>query len=363
MQYEPDSLNRPNRTFARMITASRTPSLIENVTCLACGCLCDDLTLVVESGRVVEARRACDMGRAHLLADRGPRANRPPACIEGQPASVSEALDRASELLLRSSSPLVSGLSFATIEEQALAVTLADRLGASIDPARTTEALPRLLALQRAGRVSATLGEIKNRADVVVFWGIDPLSTHPRHLERYSVEPKGRFVPGGRADRHVIVVDSAQTPTAAMADQFISLRDDGYLPALSVLRALNRGARVDPARVEPTCGVSLDVLQGLIQRLRSAHYGVILFGDRLSQAPGGSACVEAAFLLVREINESTRCVILNLGIPATSRVPRTSLVGSPVAADRPISPGDSPDFCLKRPAQRPGFCPARSMPR
>ena len=53
---------------------------------------------------------------------------------------------------------------------------------------------------------------MKNRADLVLFWGADPLATHPRHLERYAAEPAGLFVPRGRADRirkrttHITVV-------------------------------------------------------------------------------------------------------------------------------------------------------------
>ncbi|HEU5117506.1 MAG TPA: formylmethanofuran dehydrogenase subunit B, partial [Isosphaeraceae bacterium] len=185
---------------------SQTLRIVENATCLACGCLCDDLALVVESGRLIEARRACEKGRRHLLADRSARENRPAATINGQPVTSDEALRKAVNLLTQASAPLILGLSFASMEDQALAVALADRLGATLDPARSAETLPRLLALQRVGRVSATLGEVKNRADLVIFWGMDPLTTHPRHLERYSVEPSGRFIPEGRADRFVVAI-------------------------------------------------------------------------------------------------------------------------------------------------------------
>jgi formylmethanofuran dehydrogenase subunit B len=288
-------------------------STTEHAACLACGCLCDDLSLVVDSGRVVEAHNACEKGRAHLHADRSARALRPEAVIDGRAASVSEGLDRAAELLARASSPMVMGLTFASIETQALAVGLADRLGGSIDPARSREALPRLLALQRAGRVSATLGEVKARADVVVFWGCDPVSSHPRHVGRYSVEPAGRFVPEGRAGRYVVVVDAGENATASMADEVVSIDDSAFLAAFSTLRALIRGARVDPSRVEPACGVSLARLSELADRLRSARYGALFFGDRLSLSAGGSGCVEAAFRLVDDLNESTRFVISSLG--------------------------------------------------
>ena len=94
-----------------------------------------------------------------------------------------------------------------------------------------------MLAFQRVGRVSATLGEVKNRADVVVFWGADPVVSHPRHWQRYSVEPRGRFIPQGRAGRTVIVVDQQRTATAEEADLFVEIDASRQFEVLWVLRA------------------------------------------------------------------------------------------------------------------------------
>ena len=53
------------------------------------------------------------------------------------------------------------------------------------------------MALQQVGESTCTLGEVRNRADLVIVWGSDPVVTHPRHLERYL--PK---------QRHLVVIDS-----------------------------------------------------------------------------------------------------------------------------------------------------------
>src|SRR5207248_5591877 len=66
-------------------------------------------------------------------------------------------------------------------------------------------------ALPISGESTCTLGEARNRADLVVFWGSNPAESHPRHFERYSVWPAGRWVPRGRADRTVVVVDVQPT--------------------------------------------------------------------------------------------------------------------------------------------------------
>ncbi|MFM8582830.1 MAG: hypothetical protein ACKOFW_15175 [Planctomycetaceae bacterium] len=57
------------------------------------------------------------------------------------------------------------------------------------------------------GKVSATLGEIKNRADFIMYWGGNPAECHPRHFTRYTLTPKGKFLPNGRKDRTMVLVD------------------------------------------------------------------------------------------------------------------------------------------------------------
>ena len=40
---------------------------IEPFTCVACGCLCDDVQLVIDDKRIVAAQSVCDMGRSMLV--------------------------------------------------------------------------------------------------------------------------------------------------------------------------------------------------------------------------------------------------------------------------------------------------------
>ena len=205
------------------------------------------------------------------------------------------------------------GLTRTSNETVAAALAIADRLGAAVDVGQAAVAIPVLRAVQRIGRVSATLGEVKNRADVVVFWGVDPLVTHPRHWERYSVEPHGRFVPQGRAGRTVIVADGARTATAARADLFVPIAAETQFETLWTLRALVGGVTLDPGRVQQTTGINLETLHALAERLIHARYGAWFYGPGLVQGRGGSACVEAALALVRDLNARTRFVILPLG--------------------------------------------------
>jgi formylmethanofuran dehydrogenase subunit B len=168
----------------------------------------------------------------------------------------------------------------------------------------------RLSAFQNEGRASATLGEVKNRADVVVFWGCDPVTTHPRHWDRYSVTPKGRFVPEGRAGRTVIVIDEKRTPTAELADVVVLRQPDRDGPLLNVIKAKLRGWETTPDQVRTQTGITPDVVEDLVARLRSARYGALFFQ---SSGTDASLAWEEASRVVRILNRETRFVMLGLG--------------------------------------------------
>ncbi len=287
---------------------------VADVTCLACGCLCDDLVVRTLANKIVAIEKACNIGRDWFLNNPS-REGSPPATIDGQPSTVEAALARAAEVFRRSKAPLLLVSSNVNNEVASSALALADQIGATVDAIGDLSSEQALRALQRVGRVSASLGEVKNRADTVVFWGVDPVVTHPRHWERYSVEPKGRFVPGGREDRHVLVIDDRETATAQKSDEFLPIPTSHWFEVLWVLRALLRGARLDPGRVEATTGKSLDSLQSLAERLKKARYGAWFVDSRLAREGGGTAAVEAALALVRDLNTYTRFVILDLSAP------------------------------------------------
>ncbi len=297
------------------MTSNADPQIaarIEDAVCLRCGCLCDDIAPRVEAGRVVEALRACSLGASWLLGDIE-AADAPRAAIDGRPASDIDATSRAAELLADARALLIFGLSGSDTETVSRAAELAEATGAAVELAHAAHAEPRLCAFQRVGRVSATLGEVADRADVVVFWGVDPETTHPRHLERYSADPLGRFIPDGRAGRTIIVVDAAPNHTSARADRFLEIQPAAALNALLLLRMIVRGSRYDVARVARTTALDLDSLGDFASILRKSQYCAFFYDDALGHVAGGSAAVEALFALVRDLNASSRCVAIALG--------------------------------------------------
>ena len=173
-------------------------TIVENVTCTFCGCLCDDITVEVEDSKIVRARRVCANGRG-VFVDYDPTPRRP--TIAGREADWQEAIVEAAMILDRADSPLIYGLSSTAVEAQRKAVELADRLGSVIDTTSSVCHGPTGLAMQAVGEPSCTLGEVKNRADLLLFWGCNPAASHLRHFRRYSIMSKGTLTPNGRRDR------------------------------------------------------------------------------------------------------------------------------------------------------------------
>ena len=109
-----------------------TLTIVKNATCTFCGCVCDDIELHADGERIVKTKNACSLGESwfkHHTAER----LYPDALVDGRPATVDAAVQRAADLLYDANMPLVYGMSNITCEAQREAVSLAELIGGVID--------------------------------------------------------------------------------------------------------------------------------------------------------------------------------------------------------------------------------------
>ncbi len=279
--------------------------VVQNATCTFCGCVCDDMVLTVQNNHITKAKNACVLGKAWFL-NHDVDEKMPQATIEGRPATLEQGVQRAASILSEARYPILYGLSDTTCEAQRVALSIADRVGACVDTTTSVCHGPSGMAFQGVGETTCSLGEVKNRADLVIFWGSNPAESHPRHFSKYSTMPKGRFVPRGRKDRTVVLVDVRKTKSAAAADIFIPVRPRKDFEVLWALRALVKGVKLDGEAVEADTGVPLAVLEDLTERMKSCKFGVLFFGMGLSMTRGKHINAEAALALARDLNDFTR---------------------------------------------------------
>lgn len=277
--------------------------VVSNATCTFCGCVCDDMELTVEGHKITKAKNACVLGKAWFLNHN--IEDRPVATIDGKAATLEEGVERAAQILAKARYPIVYGLSDTTCEAQRVAVAIADRIGGCVDTTTSVCHGPSGMAFQGVGEVTCSLGEVKNRADMVIFWGSNPAESHPRHWGRYSTMPKGLFIPKGRKGRTVVLVDVRRSKSAPAADIFLQIKPRKDFEALWALRALVKGIELDDS-VEKETGIPLAQLQDLAAKMKACKFGVLFFGMGLSMTRGKHLNVEAALSLAADLNAFTR---------------------------------------------------------
>jgi formylmethanofuran dehydrogenase subunit B len=170
-------------------------------------------------------------------------------------------------------------------------VAVAEAIGAVVDPEGGGAAYPAI------GWSTATFGEIRDRAELVVAWRADPAVTNPRLLGRLRLDR------AARGSRPLVVIDAQRTATAEEADGFVELDAAHDVEALWALRALVGGAPLDRDRIEE---LPLDGLDDLAERLRGARHVAMIHGavDELGAL--------ALFSLVRDLSRDRHAVTLGL---------------------------------------------------
>ncbi|MCA9097444.1 MAG: formylmethanofuran dehydrogenase subunit B [Planctomycetaceae bacterium] len=275
-------------------TVPRTVS----ATCTVCGCVCDDLVVQIDSSGVSVTNIRCEL--AEEWFGQLEKSHPPIAQVGESSVELSKALDAAADLLRESRSPLIYGLSASSTPGQRAAVALADRIGATIDTTASRCHAPSIMAVQQVGESTCSLGEATLRADLVIYWGVDPLKTHPRHLERV-VEPTGKLLEG--RERKIVVVDTEANSSESRADMSIRLTGENQFEALWVLRGLVKGIELEPSVADR---VPFNQLAELAKEMKSSRCGVVFFGLGLTQGELGPRTVEALLVLTQELNDYTR---------------------------------------------------------
>ena len=328
--------------------------VVKAVTCPICGCLCDDIELTIKDKAIVKVKNGCSMCESKFFGYTGHRMSKPLIKRNGQLVQVplKEAVTAAAEILAEASYPLLYGWSSTSCEAIRVGLELAEEVGGVIDNTSTICHGPSALSIQDVGLPSCTLGQVRHRADLVIYWGSNPWSAHPRHIERYTAFSEGRFeksewegylkktkaatakkkvesalrrvkaeenrplplLPVGapcpailKGGRKLIVVDVRRTRTAENADYFIQVEPNKDYEVFEALRALIRDEELE---VDNVAGVPVEYLEEVADAMIGCNFGVIFFGLGLTMSEGKLRNVDAALSLTRDLNMRTKFAIL-----------------------------------------------------
>jgi formylmethanofuran dehydrogenase subunit B len=367
------------------------PVVVKPVTCPVCGCVCDDIECTVEDGKITRAKNACAVSMIKFLKYNSEhRVKTPMMRKNGElvPVSLDEAINTAAELLANAKYPVAYGWGSTNCEAQRVGIAIAEECGGILDNCATQCHGPTVYGIQAAGIPTATLGQIRHRADLILYWACDPMNSHPRQLQRYTVGAEGRFVradwneriargrdpnykqqtlaemaeelkqhkipevPGVATDpnfkktgRKVISVDVRKTRTYELDDYFIQIQPGTDFDVFQALRMLINDQELD---VDSVGGIPTETLQDLADVLVSCTYGVLFHGLGLTSSAGKHHNIDAGVNLVRDLNLKTKfSEIANRGhfnITGATNATSTAFTGYPTGVD----------FALGYPRSNPG---------
>jgi len=285
--------------------------IMTDVVCPYCGCLCDDLEVVIEGNKIIETECPCELGSGRFLdLDISTRIKESRIKIDDgfKEAKIDEAIERAAEILASAQRPLIYGWSSTECDAIRVGIELAEEVGAIIDNTTSICHGPTILASQDVGISTCTLGEIKNRADLVIYWGCNPMQAHPRHLSRYTHFPRGYFREKGQDDRTLVVIDVRKTDTAKLAKHFLQVKPNYDYELISAFRLAIKGYKVP----DSAGGIPREKIEEIAKMMKESHFIVIFFGLGVTMSGAKNRNIDNVLSLTRDLHRFTKCVIMPL---------------------------------------------------
>ena len=275
-----------------------------------CGIGTDDLSIQVDGTKLTVTGNGCAVNTPafeQAIGDSQPS-------INGQTVTLEQAVAKAAEILRDTQQPVFGGCASDVNGMRAL-LALADKTGAIVDNQNFNIARRNLLAMQDSGWMNCTLAEIKNRCDLLLVIGTDVEAFAPRFFERYLWTEHAMFLdtPGDREVIHLGKAPSglASTRPDGTKAQIISCADADLPEVTATLSALVRGHSLQATSV---AGIAVSELQAVIDKLKSARYGVILWGAGALAFEHAELTVQSICSLVKDINlQGNRCSGFPLG--------------------------------------------------
>jgi len=112
--------------------------IVKNVVCPFCGCLCDDIEVMVENNHIVGTKNACRIGHAKFMHFEGAVRYTEPLMRENKKDDFKKtdyetAIEETARLLVESKLPLMYGFSSIDCNAQHAAVNVGIDVGAILD--------------------------------------------------------------------------------------------------------------------------------------------------------------------------------------------------------------------------------------
>lgn len=282
--------------------------VFKNIVCLACGAVCDDIQVEFRDITKNDVKNACKIGDARFKMTASSRRLRHSFINAGgklEPVAWDLALEKAANILVSAKRPLLFMGSETSCEAYGVGLMMGEYLGAVVDSDTTICNGPTVMGIQESGKVGATEGQKKNRSDLIVYWGANPLESLPRQMSRFGVFPRGYWTKRGRFDRTIITVDPRKTATTEASDLHVQLKPNSDYELISALLTLLHG-KTPHISVEEITGIPIIMMSEILDLMKHCNFGSLFVGVGLSSSIGKHRNAELIANFVKELNNHSR---------------------------------------------------------
>ncbi len=279
--------------------------ILEAAVCPFCACLCDDVVISVDvaENKIKGIRNACKFGVEKFLSPQNEGRLKKPR-VDGKETDYEDAIGEAVDILRNAKKLLVYGLSNSGYNAQRVALEIAKHKKGVYD---ITESICHNLLYSELIKGKkpfyyALLDEIRDNANVVIYWGSNPIVSHPRHLSRFAVYPIGRYAMRGVLDREIITIDVVDIELKKISRWFLRVNAGEDANIAEIMKQLVKG-ETNGLRELVNGEIDFDTIVKLTDRLKNAFYGVIFVGLGVFSSENASKKVEAVLSLVDALNK------------------------------------------------------------
>ncbi|MHC1586043.1 MAG: formylmethanofuran dehydrogenase subunit B [Candidatus Hecatellaceae archaeon] len=280
---------------------------METTTCTGCSLICEDIKVVVENGRIAKNFGCCLIGNEKIRLITSPERFKTYS-FEGNQLSAEEAAEKTAEMLKASKKPLLYGWCNSTCEAISLGIRIARKLGGVFDSPLSLYYGYALMEARKRGTYKFTLDDVREEADHLIFWGVNPAETFHRHMSKFSVFPRGLKVERGVESRILTVIDVRQTRTVAHNRLLVKPGEDKDL--METLAFM-----VETGQYPSQYGLSIPLrrVSSLARDLKRSSFTAIFYGLGLLGAGMAKANLEALYRLVETLEKAgIKCVAMPL---------------------------------------------------
>jgi formylmethanofuran dehydrogenase subunit B len=224
----------------------------------------------------------------------------PSALVDGRKVSVEMAIQKANEFVLQSNCRTITG-TLRSVEGSRAVLALASRLNAFVTPSNSESAFKSIPAIQRSGMVTASLSEVRFRADCIVLIGDDRTLDGLPRLANILFERLATHDASQRKLPRVVLLGKWSAAGLAHIRQLGVDVSSVDIDIDKIPQSLFQWSRCNRHAVSASRNVASNWMS-------EANYLTLIWSPVVLQMPHADLWIERLFEWIDQRNEQSRCV-------------------------------------------------------